>query len=369
MALGMSQRQLAERARMTPDALSRALNGQRGFSSSELARIGQVIGADLHWLVTGMEDPHRVEIAARHDWDFATRRRTNSGRDADEPTLSLVAGAYRSAYPDGPPPTPPLVADPEVLRNHLGDDFVRTFADRAEERLRIDVVRLPGISTDYSLRIGGRGVVLLATSPRWYRSNWSLAHEIGHLALGHHDGNARSVQHEQPADRFAAELLLPESLVRGQNWRRVTPAALAQFVWRAGVSTSALQRRLTELGIDASPAAEASPGTTSLMRSEYQVIRDVSGATGDLDLVAAREQQSSGRRFPIGVVGALRDRVQAGAADPGVLAWALDVPIDEIEFPEPDESTAADRYAQMLHDRPSAADWEARIAMSGRAAQ
>jgi len=40
---GMQQKQLAERVGMTPDALSRALNGQRGFAALELADIASVL--------------------------------------------------------------------------------------------------------------------------------------------------------------------------------------------------------------------------------------------------------------------------------------------------------------------------------------
>lgn len=371
MAHGMTQRRLAERAEMTPDALSRALNGQRGLSTAELARIGGVVGADLHWLITGREDPHRVEIAARHDWDFASQRRTNRGREADEPTLHDVAGAYRAAYPEGPPPTGPLPADPQLLRKELGEGFVRSFADRAEERLGVDVVRLPGLSTDYSLRIGERGVVLLATSPQWFRSNWSLAHEIGHLALGHHGGNVRATQNEQPADRFAAELLLPNDLMNSQDWAGMDVADLVRFVWSAGISTHALRLRLRELRLAPSPALEAGLelSTPTLIRAHQQLLAGTKGEPGMLDPPTVRAQQSSGRRLPIGLVGALRERVESGAADPSVLAWALDVPIDEIDFPEPDESAAAQRYEQMLQDRPSAADWTARLARSGPTAQ
>ena len=53
MPRGMTQRQLADRAGMTPDAISRALNAQRGLSPIEVAAIATVLGADTHWLITG----------------------------------------------------------------------------------------------------------------------------------------------------------------------------------------------------------------------------------------------------------------------------------------------------------------------------
>ena len=66
MPNGMRQRELAARVGMTPDALSRALNGQRGFSILELTRISDDLQTGLSWLITGRPDPHKVTFAARH---------------------------------------------------------------------------------------------------------------------------------------------------------------------------------------------------------------------------------------------------------------------------------------------------------------
>ncbi len=44
-----------------------------------------------------------------------------------------------------------------------------------------------------------------------YRTNWTIAHELGHIFLGHKsDGN----REQREANRFAAELLIPEPAVR-----------------------------------------------------------------------------------------------------------------------------------------------------------
>lgn len=361
---GMSQRELAERAGMTPDALSRALNGLRGLSHLEIAKIAETLAADTYWLITGREDPHRVEVAARHDWDAKARRRVNRGRADDDSLLARIAVLYREAFPAGPPPSLALSRDPRAVRTGLGADFVRDFADRAEQRLGIDVVRVAGLTTDYSLRIGERGVIVLATMPRWFRSNWSLAHEIGHLALLHHDGNSRTATNEQPADRFAAELLLPKQLMTAQNWAGMSEEGLAEFVWRHGVSTEALRNRLSTLGIspNASVAAGLERSTNRLLRANVRIVRAMEGDGLGGDPVTLREQQSSTRRFPTGLVAALQQRVEDGAVDPRSLAWVWDVPIDEIDWPEPDESAAAERYEQVLHEYPGVDDWRSMLA-------
>ncbi|NEW33895.1 ImmA/IrrE family metallo-endopeptidase [Nocardia cyriacigeorgica] len=349
---GMSQRQLADQAGMKPDALSRALNGQRGFSSAELARIADELGADLYWLATGHEDPRRVQIAARHSWDPDRRVSMNPGRVHDDEILAQVVEVYNAALPEGPPPSEKLPDDPGRMREILGDDFVRTFGAAVEARLGVDVVRLPGLSTDYSITIGPRAVVLLATTPSWFRSNWSLAHELAHLALGHHSGNAEPAEKDEaPANRFAAELLLPQDLIDREDWQRMDERQLAGFLWRTGVSSKALKNRLDWFRI------QPAPGIVSALReSTPKLIRAQAQVVGGTEKVTVRQQDSSTRLFPSLVVDALQRRVDAGTVSPELLAWALAVPVDEIDFLSPDDEQLADAYARRLEDRPSAAD-------------
>lgn len=361
---GMSQRSLAEKSGMTPDALSRALNGQRGFSSSELARIADRLGADLYWLITGRPDPQKVDIAARHQWNPQHRTRDNPGRDADDTILNRVIDAYRAAFPSGPPSSLPLPKNPRDVRGLLGDAFVRGFAEAVERQLGIDVVRIAGLNTDYSLRIGTRAVVLLATTPSWFRSNWSLAHEIGHLALGHHDGySSTDKRNEGPADQFAANLLLPSDLMAQQNWAEMSKPQLAGFIWENGVSTLALKNRLgaLQLGFSAAVSEALGQSTPKLVRAHAGTDKQIGGEA----LVTLREQQASARLIPPVLVDALHQQVEAGKASPEILAWALDVPVDEIDFPEPNDEDFADRYAATLEKRPSTADLESWLATNG----
>ncbi|SHT65365.1 Domain of uncharacterised function (DUF955) [Mycobacteroides abscessus subsp. abscessus] len=364
LPLGMSQKRLAEKAGMTPDALSRALNGQRGFSSTELARIADELGADVYWLITGRDDPRKVEIAARHKWDATQRKRDNPGRDADEAVLGRVIAAYQAAFPSGPPASRALPKNPRALRDLLGEAFVREFSHAVENKLGVDVVRIAGLTTDYSLRIGARSIIILATTPRWFRSNWSLAHELGHLALGHHDGNASTDQrNEGPADQFAANLLLPSDEMSYENWDTKDESGLARFLWSAGVSTHALRNRLDALEIKPSAAVEE-----ALNGSTPRLIRAYAGAEwmiGDEAAVTLREQQASTRLVPPVLVDALHQQVEAGNASPEFLAWALAVPVDEIDFPEPDDADFAASYAARLENQPTTAYLENWLATNG----
>ncbi|WP_153408555.1 helix-turn-helix domain-containing protein [Nocardia macrotermitis] len=359
MPSGMSQRQLAERVSMKTDALSRALNGQRGFSSVELARIADELDTELYWLVTGEPDPHRVRIAARHSWDASQRIRINPGRRRDDELLQRVAEVYEAAFPEGPSPSAPLPDSASVMREMLGEHFVRNYDEVVENRLRVDVVRLPMLSTDYSLSIGSRAVVILATTPYWFRSNWSLAHELAHFALGHHSGETDPKKSDEtPADLFAAELLLPENLITQQDWRRMSERDVAELLWRTGVSTMALKNRLTSLGVQVSAevVAALTQTTPSLIRANANETRTAIGGTIQLTV---RQQQSATRMFPSALVDALQCRVESGAISPEYLAWVLDVPVDDIDFPEPDDdSEFDDAYERVLAARPSHADLE-----------
>lgn len=360
MPLGMSQRQLAERAGMTPDALSRALNGQRGLSPVEVAKIAQTLGADTHWLITGSPDPFGITIAARHAWDAGRRERHNPGKQDDQSLLDQVVGLYRASFPHGPDASAELPNLPADMRELLGPEFVRNFAEVVEQKLNIDVIRIPGLRTDYSLRVGERGVIVLATQSSWFRSNWSLAHELGHLALGHHsayESHRRVQRDERSADAFAAELLISQHDV-DEVGAAETEAVLASVIWKLGISTEALRNRLASAQVRPNQAVTDAlrSSTPRLLRANIRALND----SGDgIDQVAAREQAASARRFPLALLSALQTQTELGAASPVHMSWALDVPVDDIEFPEPDEG-AAD-YERMLADRPSADRWRSLI--------
>jgi transcriptional regulator with XRE-family HTH domain len=362
----LSQRVVAEQVGMTPDALSRALNGTRAFSSLELARISDLLGADIHWLITGEPDPHRVLVAARHIFNHESRSHHNPGRDADETVLSAVALAYQQAYPEVEVSLPRLPSSASVMREALGEGFILPFAERIEERLDVDVVRVADLSTDYSFTVGGRHVVLLAAQPNWFRANWSLAHELGHLALGHHDVVVPDRQnwHEQAANAFAAELLLPEAMMRDQDWQQMAPVGLARLIWVHGVSTEAVRSRLQGLRLEHSEVVAAALGqsTQRLLRYNPEALTEPgsplsgSGRFGfvrpsNLDPITPRMDEAAKRRFPLTLQEAHRKGIAEGRIGKGTFAWMLGVDADElegIEDPPPPTPVSADDFASAM---------------------
>jgi len=344
---GSRHRDVAEQIGMTPDAFSRALHGKRQFASIELARLAELIAADLHWLITGQPDPNRLRVAARHDFDHTTGQRTVPGRADDEQVLADIALAYRQAYPEPETGSEQAIAggwpgSAAALRKVLGPDFVRKFADRLEQHLSIGVIRVAELSTAYSLTVGGRPVIALPATASWFRENWDLAHELGHLVMGHHDDGINGTEaskHEAAANGFAAELLLPEETLMKVDWGSAGDEDLARYVWDWGVSTDALCRRLTTLlgQIPARVAHWAAGPTQRLLR------RHLSIDPGH-DEITVRMDEASQRRFPLSLQEAHLDGVASGAIGRATLAWMLgiDAAALEVDSPEIPEIDADD---------------------------
>jgi Zn-dependent peptidase ImmA (M78 family)/plasmid maintenance system antidote protein VapI len=350
----LSQRRLAPDLGMTHDALSRAINGQRHFSVLEIAKLAERLDVDTHWLITGQTDPFQVRVAARHPWG----RSSAEQEETDAEIVARVVDAYRAAYADAgrvPTSLTPLPPDPSELRGLLPQAGIRNLAAQVEGVLGVDVVRDPGLQTDYSFRIGDHAVVLLKSTIYWFRANWSIAHELGHLALGHHVRERATPAQEGPADTFASQFLLPEEQVRATNWRTLTAQELALWIWDSGVSTAAVSRRLNDLKIKASDEVRAAleGSTPKLMRAHVDLLRSASPSYGDP--IWERENATTGRQFPERVVAALTERVEAGEADPYVLAWVREVPVDELTWPEPDLDAASPEYEALSEAR--ASDW------------
>lgn len=339
-------RDIAADIGMTPDAFSRAVNDKRAFSSIELARIADLLEADLHWLITGEPDPHRLVVAARHDFDHTTGRRDVPGRDDDDRILQDIALAYRQAFPN-PTVAPSLPRKPSEVRELLGEDFVRPLAERLEERLDIHVARVSDLSTAYSFAAGGRRVIALQATGNWFRENWSIAHECGHLVLNHHDDGLTETEwsrHESVANAFAADLLLPSDVLADVDWEHLNAAQLADLVWQWGVSTDALARRLDTLQVSVPDVVRewSDQPTQRLLRRHW------ASETGE-DEITLRMEAAAQRRFPLALQEAHLVGIASGDLGKGTLAWMLGIEVDALEVDTPSVTEAdADELANAL---------------------
>ena len=343
-----THREIAQSIEMTTDAFSRALNGKRAFSSMELARVADVLGADIHFLITGQPDPNRLVVAARHDYDFSSGRRQVPGRAGDQAVLEDIGLAYQQAYDGVPPEVPqPLPSGVDKIRAQLGDAFVRPFIEQLEIELGIHVVRVDELSTDYSMSIAGRHVITVVATGNWFRENWSLAHELGHLVLGHLDATQRE-EHEHAANAFAANLLLPAAVLRATDWTQLEPNELAQLVWDLGISTDALERRLKHLSVPTSPQVSEllRQPTQRLLRHHWRPRKSPSRGIGQvdpfIDEISDRMDAAATRRFPSPLQRAHLDKIAAGQLGKGTLAWMLHISGDHLEVETPAAPTEMD---------------------------
>ena len=328
---GVSQAELARRVDMDPSALSRVLNSKRGLAGSEIAALAAQLRVSTDWLLLG-EEPFPIALAARHDYADGTYSSV-LGEDSMS-LVSSIALAYEQAdelpEPDRAVQVP---TDPAEVRRLLelrfGSEWPRHFADAVERTFAVDVVKaeLPGHS-GLSLKLPNATVIVVPNQVFWGRQNWTIAHELWHVANGHfaplHDGAA--ADGEFAANMFAKELLLPEQLVRDVNWAAISEAQLSDFLWRSGASMQALFNRLTTLKL---PTPTCSEPPLTLLR------RHVSVDGPSQDPVTSRLRDAAARRFPTRLLA----QHEMSGKYPRTLAWMLGAPLesgaDPDALPEP----------------------------------
>ena len=112
-----------------------------------------------------------------------------------------------------------------------------------------------GLSGSFDIE-NGRPVISFNPNDAWVRQRFTIAHELGHMELGHgpglRDSNwsfSGSVQDwkEREANAFAAELLMPSEVI---EWLVVErrDRDIGRMSRELGVSEAAMQFRLKNLG-------------------------------------------------------------------------------------------------------------------------
>lgn len=338
-----TQKGVAQAVGMAPDAFSRALKGERAFSTLELSELAIKLGADLHWLITGAPDPNALTLAARHAYDHDRREHHLDGAEGDARLIDAVALAYRQVEGSVEASAPvDIPEEPAALRALLGEGFVESLTKRVELVLDVDVVALSGVSTDYAFSVTGRRVVVLRSTGNWFRRNFSLAHELAHIALGHLDERADDA--EKAANEFAAQLLVPDASLTATDWSSATE--VATLLWNLGVSTSVVRFRLEDL--DITPSDEVAAG----LEGSTQAFLRAHGPTelcGDT-AIARRMERSARRRFPRWLEEAHTAAIERGDLGADTLEWMLDVQPGDMamEAPMPRRAVTVDGLADAL---------------------
>ena len=140
--------------------------------------------------------------------------------------------------------------------------------------------RLPFRPEGFTVKRGSSVLILyndLVSNPR--RRNWTIAHELGHVLLGHTEGGG---EQEREADRFAAALLMPESVVRFLDCRLGRPLSAHEMTLLFPASLTACRRRRTEL--DHRPPSPPTHAATLLLNRLFSPPPPSSSSIGEEDL-------------------------------------------------------------------------------------
>lgn len=309
---GLSQGEFAERIGLDKTKMSKSLSGTRRFSSLDLARIADVTGANVDWLITG--DENELAMAARVASGTSTATATAEARRLAAVRADLAFLGYPQPWES--PALPPgtgggyaraAEALAEVTRARLAEHaFAVTDADLAgaiEATFGADVA-IADLGSDVDgLAVGNDEVklILASTSSVPWRQRFTIAHELGHLMARddhglHVDEDIYAPEHrrqpsEQRANAFAAALLMPVDMLReAVGSSGLTDEGFARLACQLRVSPSALAVRLSQLRLVAGSTFDRFRGMTA------QQAAQLAGAAPQLaaDVAESRRPRTPG---------------------------------------------------------------------------
>ncbi|MET8594078.1 XRE family transcriptional regulator [Streptomyces sp. NPDC005078] len=362
-AASVHQAAFAETVGLTPDKLSKSLNGVRRFTSLDLARIAEFGKTTVDWLLTGRE-PLRPAFAARTsapEVDDQGRDRLRDlverfttahevldllGRSPDLPELPSVRSEVTRHVDQG-------VALAEDALELLATAGVPTISDLEtselvhvlERAFGVDVAKidLPEGVDGAAWQSDGFRLIMIGRAKVPTRQRFTLAHELGHI-LARDAQDLLTETHLAPgrqkdlteirANVFAANLLMPkDELSAAAGGRDLTDEELRSLVVGFKVSPSALAARLSQLGfID----AEVRGSMRELTAEACHLL------TGQSDVFAARTAWAEAARLPFRPTRSLYEGYLAGETTLRPLAAYTGLEVDEIRAalePEPENGT------------------------------
>ena len=275
----VSQAVFAEATGLTPDKLSKSLNGVRRFTSLDLARIADFGKTTVDWLLTGRE-PLRPSFAAR----TSTTEMEDHARDKLNDLVERFTTAHEVLALLGRTPELP---DIPTVRTEL-DRYVEQGVALAEDALArlvaagsppvsdlgtaellpvlestfgVDVAKitLPDGIDGAAWQSDGFRLIMAGRTRVPTRQRFTLAHELGHilardaqdlLTEAHLSPGRQKDLSEVRANVFAANFLMPGSeIASAVKDLELTEEDLRSLVVRFRVSPSALAARFSQLGL------------------------------------------------------------------------------------------------------------------------
>ncbi|MDX6438991.1 MAG: hypothetical protein QOF45_1574 [Gaiellaceae bacterium] len=261
----LSQGQVAEALKRSRSSISLWESGERVPGIDDLLDLAHVLNRPISFFLPD------------------ERQRPDRDREVAALTLRSVA-AQLSGAKVGPEiqhavaeaeavPTPPVVFLPRSREPIEAAQEVLSALGMTEPEVDIDKAALllgarvipHRYSTDalsgFLLYLSDGPVISTNSGQSRGRQRFTLAHELGHLILGHHadyhldltssvsagDPPGYDWKHERAANTFAANVLMPAGLIR-QDWAE-EGATAPRLAKRYGVSQEAIGIRLASLGL------------------------------------------------------------------------------------------------------------------------
>jgi Zn-dependent peptidase ImmA (M78 family)/transcriptional regulator with XRE-family HTH domain len=263
---GLTQAEFAVKAGLDAPKLSKSLSGVRRFTSLDLARIAEVGGTTVDWLLGAEKSTPALAARAEErrgpavEWAIEQATLLSNARAG----LTYLGNKHELPFLPDRPTASRWVDQGEALANaavaHLvfrrADPTEGALADLVEKHFGADVAVLdipPGFD-GLSWQDDHAWLIVAATSQTPTRQRFTIAHELGHLLARddqklHVDedvSDSADRESEVRANAFAAAFLMPypalEPAVRSDELSNA--AAFADLVMRLAVSPSALWYRL-----------------------------------------------------------------------------------------------------------------------------
>lgn len=232
----------------------------------------------VEFLLLGEEDEFNPKIGARHQYVPLSGKYVPESWDDVQEVLDLPKTLYRLLDIDIPESryeevgVKDIIDDPETaapygiaLRNELiesfGEDFLLNLPSIIEEKYGIDVfvINAPVEFSAYSCLFpkNGRACIIVSKSDLWYRTIFSIIHELGHVLFGEVDyfddvptKDSDQTPVEKWLNRFAANVIYPaEECIRRIDWKNIDEESLVEFLWTNNVSSGSACTHLRKIGL------------------------------------------------------------------------------------------------------------------------
>ena len=264
LAAGLRANQLAERIGVNASAISQYEHGYARPSSKTLAQLALSLGMPMKWFAT-TRPLGAVSEAGAHFRSLRSSTKQERGRAFASAVVAwdlcrVVEARVQLPSPDVPTLVPSAEADVYELdeianevraRWQVPDGPVPHVVRLLEQhgvlvlRSRLESKRVNAFSYDF----GTRPLVMLGDDAGdTARSRFDAAHELGHLVM-HPDAEPGDGVLERQAHGFAAGLLMPAWLIRGELPTRFDLAHFVRLRHTWGVSVAALLFRARQLGV------------------------------------------------------------------------------------------------------------------------